>query len=829
MWGVDRQASLGRRGSRWLESTVIVTLLISSCGNADAQDQSTPGQTTPAQPNPAPVPGEAPAPPNLPPVTVTEPVKRRATPRPAQEGSASRRVTRQPNRVTQQPRQRVPTATPTAATTQEVVPGSPSPNLAAIPSSATRLGLSVRETPASVDIVTQQTIQDQGYRTNVDAAQGAVGVLAVDSAGAPGGFSMRGFEFDQINHLYNGINIGAQDLTGRNMDAFMFDRIEFLKGASAIESGQGAIGGSVNYVTKQPTTGPVQNEAYVAVDSLGSVRSGYGSGGSTPIAGLDYRFDMAFSHINSFIEDDNRNMSSLTTRLNYKNSEVFKTWIAFEYYKDAGHVYWGTPLVPTSFSGPYATSGVVSGSEFSHFNGSFLGPVTIDSRTLTTNYNTLDNFDGATQYWGRGGFEWEIAPNITVKDQAYVYRAKRTFFDAEYYAFDSTVNAVDRLPFFVSHDQHLVGDILNLTWNSSIFGMQNRFAAELAASRNKIVFTESFNSSSDTVSLIAPDRGYFGPLVTQTRVSQLDTISESFEDRLKITPTVSLIGGVRIDELNAFRNGFDPTGAIEPGFPFSQSWQPVSYRAAATWEPISKLVFYGLYGTAFDPAAAAIFELQPTQPLLLTSSRIYEAGVKQTLWDNRAEWTFAVYDLDRRNVYEQISAMPITYGIAGEIDTKGIEAGGAIRPIEGLKLWGNIAFTQARFATDVISGVTFTGNTPPNVAPIIANVGLSYRFEKQLWYRWLPIELGATMRHVGDRYIFDDNEITMDSYTVYDAFLFIDFDKPSLLPTIEKTRLSFRVKNITDKVYAAWADPGYQDQIYLGAPRTYEVAMSFKW
>jgi iron complex outermembrane receptor protein len=69
----------------------------------------------------------------------------------------------------------------------------------------------------------------------------------------------------------------------------------------------------------------------------------------------------------------------------------------------------------------------------------------------------------------------------------------------------------------------------------------------------------------------------------------------------------------------------------------------------------------------------------------------------------------------------------------------------------------------------------------------------------------------------------------MDSYTVYDAFLFIDFDKPSLLPTIEKTRLSFRVKNITDKVYAAWADPGYQDQIYLGAPRTYEVAMSFKW
>ena len=26
-----------------------------------------------------------------------------------------------------------------------------------------------------------------------------------------------------------------------------------------------------------------------------------------------------------------------------------------------------------------------------------------------------------------------------------------------------------------------------------------------------------------------------------------------------------------------------------------------------------------------------------------------------------------------------------------------------------------------------------------------------------------------------------------------------------------------------------FSDPGYQDQIYLGAPRTYEVATSFRW
>ena len=36
-------------------------------------------------------------------------------------------------------------------------------------------------------------------------------------------------------------------------------------------------------------------------------------------------------------------------------------------------------------------------------------------------------------------------------------------------------------------------------------------------------------------------------------------------------------------------------------------------------------------------------------------------------------------------------------------------------------------------------------------------------------------------------------------------------------------------KNLTNKLYASWGDPGYTDQIILGAPRSYEVAASFKW
>src|SRR5262249_41891796 len=88
----------------------------------------------------------------------------------------------------------------------------------AVAASASRLGLPIREIPASVDVVSQQQIREQGYRTTTETAQGAVGVLSGDAAGAPAGFSMRGFSYSEVNVLYNGISTGPQSITSRWMD-----------------------------------------------------------------------------------------------------------------------------------------------------------------------------------------------------------------------------------------------------------------------------------------------------------------------------------------------------------------------------------------------------------------------------------------------------------------------------------------------------------------------------------------------------------------------------------------------------------------------------------
>jgi iron complex outermembrane receptor protein len=204
----------------------------------------------------------------------------------------------------------------------------------------------------------------------------------------------------------------------------------------------------------------------------------------------------------------------------------------------------------------------------------------------------------------------------------------------------------------------------------------------------------------------------------------------------------------------------------------------------------------------------------------LTSARIYEAGVKQLFWNDRAEWTFSAYDITRKNVYVQLTNAVST--LAGEIDTKGIELAAAVRPFDGWKLWGNVALTHTRYKDFDV----FTGNTPSNVAPLIVNAGASYRWNS---WRW-PVEIGGSVRHVGRRFVFEDDATAMEPFTTADLFAFVDIPGRDFgVPTINNTRITFRVRNVTDAVYAAFSDPGYQDQIYLGAPRTYEVAASFRW
>src|SRR5262245_5466935 len=722
-------------------------------------------------------------------------------------------------RPKQAPTVRAPAAP--AAPIQEKTPL----NSDAVAGSASLLGLPARQIPATVEVIDQETIRERGYRTVTDAIQGAVGVTAGDFPAEPSSFSMRGLTNSQITTLYNGIRIGPQNMTSRVVDTFNLEAVEILKGPASLMSGEGAAGGAVNFVNKQPHTGRIINEAFFAYDSFNGFRTGFGSGGSTAIKGLDYRFDISRSSINGFIDDVNTKTLDISTQLNYRVNDTFKTCVALEYKRDNGSAYWGTPLVSAAFSGANAVSGIVSGSHTSFNLGVPLGPVTIDRRTLTTNYNVLDNINRAEELWLRGGYEWMIAPNLVLRSQSYFYDADREWKNAENYAFNPATGAVARDRFYVAHDQRQFGNMTDLTWNSNIAGMDNRAVFAVGASRLEFgrpgmaVFPPL-----DEVSLTNPVRGTFGSLVTRLQTADIDNIYATFEDRLKITPTFALIGGIRIEEIDLDRDSRSTTGVSLPNFPFSKTWRPATGRIGYTWELLPGLTWYGQVATAADVAANNIFLLGATQPLNLTRARTIETGLKQLTLDKRAEWSLAVFEIERKNVYAAAGGRELN--IAGKQISKGVEVAAAVRPLPGWSVFANVAYVEAHYEDYVFAGGSFSGNTPPNVPRLVVNAGTSYRLPT-----WLPVEVGATVRHVSDRFTSDLNDVKMLAYTVVDDYTLVDLDR-SLLPAtwnVDKTRIAFRVRNLTDTKYAIWGDPFYPDQILLGAPRSFEVSAAFKF
>jgi iron complex outermembrane receptor protein len=764
---------------------------------------------------------------NLGPVVVTSPKRKPAAARSNEQRTST------PARAAG--RTRVRTAAPApAAAPVAASPNAPTPlNGNTVTEVASRLGLTVREIPASVDVVNKQTIEDRGLRTTTDIAQAAVGVTAGDSPGALASFSMRGYTGDQINTLYNGIKIGPSSMTGRIMDTANLDRVEILKGPASLLSGEGAVGGAINYVSKAPHTGPIVNEAFTSFDSFKGYRAGYGSGGSTLIDGLDYRFDVSHSNDKSFIDDTYSKLTNVSGQLNYRVTDNFKVWGAYEYKQDKDRFYWGTPLVPANFPGIVPTNGIVSGTWTNYYLNGRAGtpnPVTIDARTLTTTYNVLDNHSGANELWLRSGFQWDITNNIQLKSQVYAYDAQRHWFNNEVNSYDDSLpgNQVYRERLSVDHDQKLYGNVTDLTVNSNISGMDNRFVTTVAASSLQFNVVQDDAFTNDYVNLVNPDRGLYGFQQTKPFYTHVDNVSLAFEDRLKVTSNFSLIGGIRLEEIKLARTAYDVDGnlRIGDGYPFSTKFTPVTGRIGYVWEAVPGLSFYSQYATAADPTVTNIFILRPNVPLLLTTARTYETGLKVLSADKRMEFMFSAFDIERDNVYVPESGL--LFDLAGKIKSQGVEIAGAVNPFGGLRLWGNAAIVRSRFVNfDFIDGNgnpgSYSGMTPPNVPSFVANAGASYRFDTA----W-PFELGGSVRHVGDRFNFQDNFVMMNQYTLFDAYAFVDVPK-TVFNGVDKTRISFRVKNITNKLYAQWGDPGYTDQVILGAPRSYEIAASFKW
>jgi iron complex outermembrane receptor protein len=138
----------------------------------------------------------------------------------------------------------------------------PSPTLLAPSATGTLLGLTPFETPASIEIISNEQLRARGATTVTDAITQAAGITAMRHPGNGGSsLSSRGFtDSNSVAQLYDGVRqYGGVGQTFM-YDPWAVDSIEVLRGPASVLYGEGAIGGVVNVIPKKPTRGPIENE-----------------------------------------------------------------------------------------------------------------------------------------------------------------------------------------------------------------------------------------------------------------------------------------------------------------------------------------------------------------------------------------------------------------------------------------------------------------------------------------------------------------------------------------------------------------------------------------
>src|SRR5690606_21267946 len=120
-------------------------------------------------------------------------------------------------------------------------------------SSATRLNLSVKETPQSVTVMTRQRLDDQRLRDLADVFEATPGVslhrTSGYEAGAPAvyarGTIINSFQIDGVPT--------SDSLRSYVQRTAIYDRVEIVRGATGLMNSLGTPAATINLLRKRPT------------------------------------------------------------------------------------------------------------------------------------------------------------------------------------------------------------------------------------------------------------------------------------------------------------------------------------------------------------------------------------------------------------------------------------------------------------------------------------------------------------------------------------------------------------------------------------------------
>lgn len=644
---------------------------------------------------------------------------------------------------------------------------------------ATRLNLSTRQTPASVDVITQDDLRKRGETTAIEALENAPGIVPAWSFGV---INVTGRGFSGVFNsptLFDGIRYPGWQVTPRL--TLNYQQIEVLRGPAALAAGQGSVAGAINLVPRR-ADGQEGGQIYLGLGRYATQTMALGYGGQLGGA-LNYRLDASYQGSNErgsygYARNTSFEFFHVSGELAAPVSDTLTLSLAFESFEDDAEGYFGSPLI----------------------NGR------LDERLRDINYNVVDDYVTMRVNWLRARAEWTPDADTAGRFIVYANNEDRGYQNTEVYTWQPASNTVRRSDYLhIAHDQELAGAYADLSHQHSLFGLPHQWVVGLQFDQNAHDrYSDSPFRYSNTVALQPGNRGVYTSLDVYglRTATDIDQSSVFLESALDLSERFKLVSGYRHD-----RSQVDSFNALTQ-VQFDKRYTASSYRMGLVYSPNADLSWYGSVSTSSEPPAQITTLGLANAAFDLTDSDQIELGLKQaTRW---GEWTLAVYDLSRTNILSRDPADPNRLIQIGEQAARGVELGLRAELAEGWTLDLGASALNAqfeRFDERVGSAlVSRKGNVPVAVPEQMATAWLHWQALPQL-------TLSAGARAVGRSAANTANTVWLPGYATMDLGARYDSDVGAF---------ALRVRNVADRYYAT--RPYGPQQFMTGEPRWVELS-----
>lgn len=637
--------------------------------------------------------------------------------------------------------------------------------------SASKTGLTIRETPQSVSVVTYDQIKTRQVRSTKQALETVAGVNQYSGPGPFGGTSgfgffatqVRGVDIDQRFDMREDGFISPPFYT--RPDLAIYERIEVVKGPSSVLNGRGSAGGYINQIRKKPKA-EYAAEYEVSVGSWDLYRLDADiTGPITASKNVRGRIVAATEDSDSFVKGVESNRLLFAPSVEADITDSTRLLVQALYQKER---LIGNPGVPLVKDGDDYNAPDIPRTRF------FGIP--------NEKKNTWETQGITAQLDQQIGDNWLATLRLS--------RSKtKTPIDMDSYAYAyGGVDASGAVPLisaaFDPNDTDVWSSELRVQGELELFGREAKIG--FGADRAKVE-THRIDLAYQALGVIDIHATNFAdfPTIDPTEESSdalqtQKTAGVYAELHVRPLEKLGVLAGVRYDRVDT-SNYFAMTGSVPTDASSKKS--DTTGRIGVTYDLTPELTAYGLYAQSFKPVSSLGQNGSVLDP---ETGEIFELGVKTLLLNGRLAANASAFRIDRDDVPITIPGLsPSRSRSSGVQRSEGVELeiNGELLPGWTLSFGGTVLNSDFIERDDTAN----YGKQPKGAANWQLGAYTGYEVQSGA-LRGFGLGVGAFA--IGDRWL---DAGYVDGYERFDVSAFYN--------GFQNVKIALQVRNVTDETY----------------------------